>query len=73
MEHAIFTTDTPGPWAVTSDDTHWLTINRANGRTTRIGPVHKPGGSRKNYYDKAIATAERKNREFMQKYGPFLK
>lgn len=61
-------TATPGPWVV--DNTlahHWAILNTATGRRKVIGPV---GGKRKNYFDAALAEAERRNALIGKKETP---
>lgn len=48
----------PGPWGVGSTLTHWYVVNGTTGASKRIGPV---AAKRTNYFDKAMAEADRRN------------
>lgn len=58
-------TNTPGPWVVDNSLTHqWAILNTRTGRRKVIGPVYRPRSrSRVNYFDRAVAEAERRNKE----------
>ena len=56
----IFTTSVSGPWGVDSLGRHWYVVHCKTLRAKRIGPV---GAKRRNYFDAAIAEADRRNRE----------
>jgi hypothetical protein len=64
----MITTDVPGPWVV--DNTlprHWAILNTVTGRRKVIGPA---GGRGKNYFDAALAEAERRNALICKKETP---
>ncbi len=51
--------DTPGPFGVDSTSKSWYVVNSRTLRGTRIGRI---GGKGINYFDRAIAEADRRNR-----------
>lgn len=55
-----FSTNPPGPWGVDCTSSMWCIVHgkRLTGKV--IGPV---GSKRKNYFDIAMAEAERRNKK----------
>lgn len=56
----IFTTSSGGVWGVDSLGRHWYVVHSKTLRAKRIGPV---GGKRTNYFDAALAEADRRNQK----------
>jgi hypothetical protein len=58
-----FTSNVPGAWGVDAIGGVWCVINRVTGGVKRIGRVSRPRSQSKiNYFDRAIAEADRRNR-----------
>ncbi len=67
---AVFTPDTPGPWAVGSVGGDWCVVHTQTGRTRRIGRVTAPRSQqRHNYFDLALTEANRRNQALAAKPG----
>lgn len=68
-----FSADVPGPWAVDAVGDTWCVIHAETRRTKRIGPVGRlrirRSRNRHNYFDLAIAEANRRNQALAAKSG----
>ena len=56
----IFSATVPGPWGVDSLGRYWYVVHSTTLVARRIGVV---GAKRKNYFDEAVAEADRRNRK----------
>ena len=61
QERAVHRTSYPGPCRVGHIDGVWYVFNDKTRTARKIGPSRMSGT---NYYDKAVAFAEAKNREY---------
>ena len=70
----IFSPTTPGPWGVDTIGGDWCVIHRGRLTGKRIGPViGATTKQRANYFDRAIAEADRRNRQAQTQQQPNTK
>lgn len=56
----VFTGTVEGPWGVDAIGKNWCVVHRTTLRAKAVGPV---GNKRTNYFDRALALADERNRK----------
>ena len=64
----IFSPDIPGPWGVDTIGRVWCVIHRTTLRAKQIGRV---GSRATNYFDRAIAEANERNRKAAEAFDTY--